>query len=224
MGGTLIVIEGLDGSGKATQAALLAESLAKEGFLVRRLDFPRYDSESSALVKMYLRGDFGGDPMAVNCYAASAFYAVDRAASFLADWRRDYEAGAVLIADRYTTSNAVYQAAKLEADERAAYLDWLFDFEYEKLALPAPDAVIYLDMAPEASAALLKKRYEGEEAKKDIHERDLDFQKRCREAALACAESRAWHIISCDEGGAPLSESEIAREVERAARLFVKQE
>ena len=219
MSGKLIVIEGLDGSGKATQSALLRVSLEARGFKVRALDFPRYDSDSSALVRMYLRGDFGSDPDAVNSYAAAAFYAVDRAASYLDDWRKDYEAGAVLVADRYTTSNAVYQTAKLPVAERSAFLEWLFDFEYNKLALPAPDAVIYLDMDIGVSERLLAKRYGGDESKKDIHEKSGEFQRRCRSAALACADKRGWHIISCDESGEPRSESDIAADVMRAVEL-----
>ena len=219
MSGKLIVIEGLDGSGKATQSALLRAALAARGLNVRALDFPRYDSDSSALVRMYLRGDFGSEPDAVNSYAAAAFYAVDRAASYLDDWRADYEAGAVLVADRYTTSNAVYQTAKLPVAERSAFLEWLFDFEYNKLALPAPDAVIYLDMDTAVSEKLLAKRYGGDESKMDIHEKSGEFQRRCREAALACADKRGWHIISCDENGEPRSEDDIAADVMRACEL-----
>ena len=104
--GTLIVIEGLDGSGKATQAKLLFESLQQRGKNVRQVSFPDYDSDSSALVKMYLAGDFGSDPGDVNAYAASTFFAVDRYASFKKNWRDFYENGGIVIADRYKIGRA----------------------------------------------------------------------------------------------------------------------
>ena len=138
---SLIVLEGLDGSGKGTQTKRLYESVEKKG-PVRRLSFPNYASPSSALVKMYLQGDFGSRPEDVNAYAASAFYAVDRYASYQMDWRRDYEAGVLLLADRYATSNLVYQLAKLPREEWPGYLRWAEDFEYEKLGIPRPEHAV----------------------------------------------------------------------------------
>ena len=129
----IIVIEGLDGSGKATQTKLLAEKLQAQGRRVRQLSFPDYESRGSALVQMYLSGEFGSRPEDVNAYAASAFYAVDRAASFLKDWQRDYREGALLLSDRYCTSNIIYQMAKVSDDERDAFIRWQADFEYDKL-------------------------------------------------------------------------------------------
>lgn len=143
MPGRLIVLEGCDGCGKSTQLALLTEKLREQGGNVRTLSYPVYDSDSSALVRMYLSGKFGKDPSAVNAYAASSFYAVDRCADFLANWKADYDAGALFVSGRYTTSNAVHQGAKLAGDERAAYTDWLFDYEYRLLGLPKPDLVIF---------------------------------------------------------------------------------
>ena len=130
MNGKLIVLEGLDGSGKATQAALLTEYLSHQGVPVKKITFPDYASDSSALVKMYLAGKFGTHPDDVNAYAASAFYAVDRFASFKTNWGSFYQNGGVVVADRYTTSNAVHQCSKLPEEEWPAYLDWLFTFEY----------------------------------------------------------------------------------------------
>ena len=149
--GKLIVIEGLDGSGKATQAELLQKSLQKkEKFKIRKVSFPNYDSPSSSLIKMYLGGQFGTEPDSVNAYAASAFYAVDRYAGFKKDWGEDYKNG-LIVADRYTTSNAVHQCAKLPREEWNAYLTWLFALEYEKMGIPKPDIVIYLKVNPEVS-------------------------------------------------------------------------
>lgn len=156
--GKIIVIEGLDGSGKATQTKLLYEKLLAAGKQVRRLEFPDYENPSSALVKMYLSGDFGKDPADVNAYAASAFYAVDRVASFLQVWKKDYPSDTVFLCDRYATSNIIYQMAKVPASERDAFIAWQQDFEYDKLGLPRPDAVIYLDVEPAVSQKLMEKR------------------------------------------------------------------
>ncbi len=190
----LIVIEGLDGSGKATQAKLLAQSLSKD-VNVRDISFPDYSSTSSALVKMYLRGEFGERPDDVNAYAASSFFAVDRYASFKRDWTNDYDAG-VIVADRYTTSNAIHQCAKLPEEQWDAYLNWLFDFEYRLLEIPEPNRVIYLRVDPALSQKLLKDRYHGED-KRDIHEKDFEYLSRCRTAAEYCAKRFNWSIIEC---------------------------
>ena len=139
--GRLLVIEGLDGSGKATQAKLLASHLAESGCKVMEITFPDYESDSSALVKMYLSGQFGDKPDDVNPYAASSFYAVDRYASYKTRWGSFYEAGGIVIADRYTTSNAVHQCSKLPPEQWDDFLRWAFDYEYRLLGLPAPDAV-----------------------------------------------------------------------------------
>ena len=125
---SLIVVEGLDGSGKATQTARLLAMLEKQG-PVRRVSFPDYESPSSSLVKMYLGGEFGTRPEDVSAYAASSFYAVDRYASFRKNWQQDYEAGQLILADRYVTSNIVYQLTKLPRGEWAEYVRWEEDFE-----------------------------------------------------------------------------------------------
>ncbi|MEG0913734.1 MAG: thymidylate kinase [Oscillospiraceae bacterium] len=213
MCGKLIVIEGLDGSGKATQTNKLKETLTAEGKSVEALSFPCYDSDSSALVRMYLSGQLGQRPEDVNCYAASTFYAADRYASYRAVWGQRYLAGGMFVADRYTTSNAVHQMCKLERARWDEYLDWLFDFEYSKLGIPKPDAVIYLDMQPETSDRLMQKRYSGDESKKDIHEKDIHFQQISREAANYCAKKYSWTIIPCDEGGELRTVDSIAGDV-----------
>ena len=208
----LIVIDGLDGSGKATQAKRLAEKLKERNIPVREVSFPDYDSPSSALVKMYLAGEFGSKPEDVNAYAASSFYAVDRYASFRKDWRRDWENGLV-IADRYTTSNAIHQCSKLPEGEWAAYLDWLFDFEYRLLGIPAPDLVVYLHVDPAVSQRLLEKRYGGNAEKKDLHEKDLAYLARCQDAARYCAKYLGWKTVECTRGGAMRGVDEIGDEL-----------
>jgi len=215
MSGKLIVIEGLDGSGKATQSGMLLDALTAQGKRVRRISFPDYASDSSALVKMYLAGQFGRDPGDVNAYAASAFYAVDRFASFKKDWGGFYAEGGVVIADRYTTSNAVHQCSKLPEDQWDGFLEWLFDFEYRLMGIPAPDAVIYLRVDPEVSQRLMTGRYSGDESKKDIHESNLDYLARSRSAAEYCARKLGWKTVSCTAGDAMRAIEDIADEVMR---------
>lgn len=201
----LIVIEGLDGSGKATNANALRDKLTSLGKDVVKITFPDYESDSSALVKMYLAGKFGDNPDDVNAYAASAFYAVDRFASFKSVWKDAYERGAWIIADRYTTSNAVHQASKLDGQERDSYLDWLYDFEFNKMGLPKPDTVIYLDVDPEVSQKLMSGRYNGDESKKDIHEKDTNYLEKSRSAALYAASRLGWRVCRLCENGEMLS-------------------
>jgi len=210
--GKLIVIEGLDGSGKATQARLLANALRAQGETVREVSFPNYESPSSALVKMYLSGEFGAQPGDVNAYAASSFYAVDRYAGFKKDWQADYENGLV-IADRYTTSNAVHQCSKLEKEQWNGYLEWLFDYEYNKLGIPAPDLVVYLRVDPAVSQRLLAKRYEGHMEREDIHEKDREYLARCQQAAAYCAERLGWRTVECTRNGEMRPVEDIHREI-----------
>ena len=202
MSGKLIVIEGLDGSGKATQAARLTEALAGQGKDVKQISFPDYASDSSALIKMYLVGRFGSHPDDVNAYAASTFYSVDRYASYKTNWGAFYRGGGVVVSDRYTTSNAVHQCSKLPREQWPAFLDWLFDFEYNKIGIPAPDRVIYLEVDPAVSQRLMTARYKGDESKKDIHEKDLAYLARSHEAADYCARALGGRKVSCTEKGA----------------------
>lgn len=198
--GTLIVIEGLDGSGKGTQAAELVKNLAAQGKSVRKISFPNYASDSSALVKMYLGGQFGKEPGDVNAYAASTFFAVDRFASFKQDWGEFYAQGGILVADRYTTSNAVHQCSKLPKEQWDEFLEWLFHFEYTLLGIPAPDTVIYLNVDPAVSQKLMTGRYQGDESKKDIHEGNLSYLDRSRQAAQYCSKKLGWKEITCCQG------------------------
>ena len=197
----LIVIEGLDGSGKATQSALLTEYLKQKNCSVKQISFPDYHNPSSALVKMYLGGELGKNPDDVNAYAASSFYAVDRVASYINTWRADLDEYDYIVADRYTTSNIIHQMAKLKENERDSYIEWLFDFEYNRLELPAPDMVIFLDVDPAISQKLIYGRYQGDESKKDIHESDFRYLMRYRESAVYAIEHLDWVRIDCTKGG-----------------------
>lgn len=215
---SLIVLEGLDGSGKGTQTALLAEALVKQGLPLRQVTFPDYDSPSSALVRMYLNGEFGSNPGDVNAYAASAFYAVDRFASFRRDWRADYDRGSVILCDRYATSNLVYQMGKVPREDWDLYLSWVEDFEYGKLGLPRPDLVLYLDMPVEVSQKLLLQRYHGDSGKKDIHESHLEFLRACGECARYAGEKLHWTVIPCARDGQPRPVEEIHQAVLEAVQ------
>ncbi len=201
MKGKLIVFEGVDGAGKATQTRLLVQRLAREGRPARQLTFPRYEEDSSMLVRMYLRGDFGKDPGDVNPYAASTFYAVDRYASYRQDWGVYYGEGGLLVTDRYTTSNAVHQGAKLPPEERQAFLSWLFSFEYGLMGLPAPDLVLYLDLPEELSAALRRRRAAETGQAADIHEADEAYLRACSENARAVADCAGWTRVDCAADG-----------------------
>lgn len=200
----LVVLDGLDGSGKSTQLVRLQEYFAQNNIDYRHISFPDYEQPSSTLVNMYLRGEFGSSADAVNAYAASSFYAVDRYASYKKFWQTDYESDRLILAARYTTSNAIHQMGKLPREEWDNYLAWLEEYEYRLLKLPRPDRVIFLDMPLEISQKLLSTRYEGDEAKKDIHERDLEYLRTCRESALYAAEKMGWDIVTCGENGEPL--------------------
>lgn len=204
MAGKLLVIEGLDGSGKTTQTQLLNDALLKKGVALRRIKLPDYDDPSSTLVKMYLAGDFGSTPDAVNPYSASVFYAADRFASYKRHWREDYLSGKLILADRYTTSNAVHQMVKLPRGQWDEYMNWLQDLEFNRMQIPRPDAVIYLDMPVEVSQKLLTSRYRGDERKKDVHEANTEYLKACRETALYAAEAMGWHVVPCACGDEPL--------------------
>ena len=199
MNGKLYVIEGVDGSGKATQTELLYQALLAEGNPVRKVSFPDYDSPSSSLIKMYLNGEFGTDPQSVNAFATSVFFAVDRFASFRKDWQEFYENGGIIIADRYVTSNLVHQAGKIsDAAEKERYIQWLSDLEYNIFGLPKPDCVIFLDMPPAYSLKLRQQRIELKQGlTADIHEADQTYLQNAYKNAIGIAKHQEWHTISC---------------------------
>jgi len=213
--GKLIVLEGTDGSGKSTQFRLMAERLTEENVAFRRLVFPRYANESSALIRMYLGGEFGTKPSDVNAYAASAFYAVDRYASYKQDWGQWYEDGGLILSDRYTTSNAVHQASKETGESRDSFLKWLYEFEYDKLGLPRPDLVIYLDVPTDFTEKLMRHREQDTGTKADIHEKDTEYLATCRRTGRAAAEFYGWTVIDCVKDGAMRSIEDIHQEIYR---------
>lgn len=217
MKGTLIVLEGIDGSGKETQASLLEKKLKEKGREVMHISFPDYESPSSALVKMYLKGDFGKNPEDVNPYAASLFYAVDRFASYRMKWKDFYQRGGIIIADRYTTSNMVHQMTKYEdKKERKDFLSWLEKTEYEELELPVPDLVILLDIPLGVSENLVKERAR-QGGSMDIHEQHLDYLRKCHDAYQELVSLYGWKRIPCTEEGKLRTIEDIGKDVEKAA-------
>ena len=220
MKGKLIVLEGIDGCGKSTQFARLLQKLDEKKVPYRKVQFPRYQEESSALLRMYLRGDFGKNPEDVNGYAASVFFAVDRYASYKQDWEEDYQNGKLIMMDRYTTSNAVHQASKLEGNERLKFRNWLFDFEYRLLGLPRPDLVILLDVEPEVAAGLRKIR----NGAGDIHEDHEEYRISCRKAALEAAEEQKWEVISCVRDHKMRPIEEIGMEIDKLVDKCLKED
>lgn len=218
--GKLIIIEGLDGCGKSTQTALLEKYFEDNSVKFKKIKLPDYDSKSSTLVKMYLGGEFGKNADDVNAYAAGAFYAVDRFASYKLDWGKDYENGALILADRYATSNSIYQMEKIDEDKWDEYLDWSADFEYNKIGIPRPDLVIFLDMPVDVSQKLMTSRYNGDEGKKDVHEANVDFLNNCRKSALYTAKKQGWVVVPCSDGINPLP----IKEIHNTILDFVKKE
>ena len=221
--GKLIVIEGTDGSGKSTQFRLLSQRLQDEGVNFKHIVFPRYSEESSALIRMYLGGQFGTNPSDVNAYAASSFYAVDRYASYKMDWGNDYENGGLILSDRYTTSNAVHQASKEPTENRTAFWSWLYDFEYDKLGLPQPDLIIYLDVPTDFTEKLMRGRESATGTTADIHEKDMAYLATCRETGRAAAQFYGWSVINCVKDGQMRSIEDIHQEIYAQVRKCMEE-
>lgn len=215
MNSKLIVIDGLDGSGKTTQFDIIGRELQEKYGNVKMISFPDYDKPSSTLVKMYLNGEIAPDAGQVNAYAASSFYAVDRYASYKMYWEDFYKNGGIVLAGRYVSSNAIHQMSKLPENEWDSYLEWLEDYEYGKLELPRPDCVIFLDMPVEISQRLMTARYNGDESRKDIHEANVKYLNTCRKTALYAAEKLGWGVVECSGGGEALPIEEITEKIRK---------
>ena len=199
--GKLIVLEGIDGSGKSAQYRRLTARFEREGLDYHSIVFPRYDQESSALIRMYLNGDFGSRPDDVNAYASSIFYAVDRYASYMTDWKAYYQSGGVVLSDRYTTSNAVHQGAKLPPEEQPRFFDWLYDLEYVKLGLPRPDLVIFLDVDLATSEARMHRRKLETGKSGYIHELDTEYRQLCLDTGHRAAADYGWRVVDFMKDG-----------------------
>ena len=217
MQGRLIVLEGIDGSGKSTQYKRLCDRLTAEGRDFKSIVFPRYDRPSSSLIREYLAGSYGSKPSDVNPYAASAFYAVDRFASFKTEWQEYYRSGGLVLADRYTTSNACHQGSKLPEEERQEFLDWLYGFEFGRLGLPEPDLVVYLDVDLDISRRQMLHRQKLTDTGADIHEKDFGYLAACLEAGRYACGHYGWKRILCAENGVMRSVESIHAQIYAAA-------
>lgn len=211
--GKLIVIEGTDGSGKSTQFRLLTQRLTDENKVFQKLVFPQYQEPSSALIRMYLGGEFGSSPTDVNAYAASTFYAVDRYASYKKVWGSWYENGGLVVSDRYTTSNAVHQASKEPEEKRQAFLKWLYELEYDHMGLPRPDLTIYLDVPTDFTEKMLRGREQDTNTHADIHEADMTYLATCRQMGKEAAAYYGWTVIECVRDGKMRSIDDIHEEI-----------
>jgi len=203
MKGKLIVIDGTDGSGKATQTGLLVKRLEAEGYAVAMADFPRYGEKSAILVEQYLNGQFGSAEE-VSPYIASTFYAYDRyaASEVISQW---IEEGKIVISNRYVSANMGHQAGKIkEVSEVDKFLIWLEDLEYGKFAIPIPDATVLLYMPVEIGQQLVDKKGDREYVggqKRDIHEADINHLTDAASAYLYVAKKYNWPIIQCAPDG-----------------------
>ena len=221
--GKLIVIEGTDGSGKSTQFKRLTEHLTADRQEFKTLVFPRYSGPSSAMIRMYMGGEFGTKPSDVNAYAASTIYAVDRYASYKQDWGQWYESGGLIVSDRYTTSNAVHQASKEPKEKQPEFLKWLYDLEYERLGLPRPDLTLFLDVPTDFTEKLLRGREAATNTHADIHEKDMHYLATCRETGRAAADFYGWTVIECVKNGQMRSIEDIHEEIYRHVRYCLEE-
>ena len=222
--GRVIVIEGTDSSGKETQTKRLFERLERDGVKIKKLSFPNYESPACEPVKMYLAGAFGDKALDINPYPVSTMFAIDRYASYKMEWESFYKSEGVVVTDRYTTSNMVHQASKIEDKEKKEeYLNWLEDLEYKKMNIPAPDLVIFLNMPTEMAVKLMaerKNKITGEE-KKDIHEQDTNYLKKSYENACEIARKYEWKEIKCVDEGRLKTIEEIGEEIYSIVRDII---
>ncbi|MGL4534672.1 MAG: dTMP kinase [Fusobacteriaceae bacterium] len=224
--GKIIVIEGTDSSGKETQSNIIFEKLKGNGINVKKISFPNYESPACAPVKMYLAGEFGEDPIKINPYPISTMYAIDRYASFKQNWGKFYKDGGIVITDRYTTSNMVHQASKIENyNEKLEYLDWLEDLEYEKIKIPRPNIVIFLNMPTEFAIKLMESRKNKitGEMKKDIHEKNHEYLKKSHDNACEVAKLQNWVEIMCVEKNRIKTIEEISEEIFNVVKKLIEE-
>jgi len=222
MRGKLIVLCGTDGSGKATQAKLLAEKLKKEGFSVKEADFPQYGKSFFAgLVQRYLNGEFGSADE-VSPYFASLIYAGDRfeAAGQLSKW---LDEGSIIISNRYVSDNKAHQGGKIgDKKKRQEFFAWLDELEYKTMKIPKEDLVVFLNVPYEIGQQLVDKKGDREYLngkKRDIHEADKEHLKAAYNAYLEMAKSeKNWVRIDCTSSGKILPVEEIAAMVWAAVK------
>lgn len=215
----IFTIEGLDGTGKETQSKLLLSNLQRQGRKAEMISFPNYNTTGCSMVESYLNGDFGSADE-VNAYQASAMFAMDRLYTYHTKMKPLLADGSDIVCDRYVESNLLYQSAKIaDPVQRNEYVEWQYDFEYHKLALPMPNRVFFLALSYDSFQKLLKKRGTAKHSGKDIHESDSDFLNRVYVNALQVAENCEWEIIICnDNDGNLMSRKAISEKIWKATK------
>ena len=200
--GKLIVMEGAcDGIGKTTQFKLLKSRLEQEGKKITTHHFPSYNTYQGKPVEMYLKGEYGF-PQELSPYFINSLYAMDRAITWEVELKKEYEKGEIILLDRYTTSSIIYQSSVYDnLEERKKFIDYICDFEYEKLGIPKPDQVLFLTAPYEDIRKLREKRKENEGIVNDIHERDQSFMKAIYENAIVVSNYLGWDKIDCSQDG-----------------------
>ena len=219
--GVIITIDGVDSSGKGLQSKMLFDKLVSLDKKVTKVSFPDYESDSSAPVRMYLSGKLGQSVDSVNAYAASLFFAVDRYISYKQSWIENYNAGEIVICDRYVSSNAIHQSVKLPTKDRDEFLEWIDDVEYDRMGLPRPDVVIFLDVPVDVAMKLMSGRYNGDESKKDIHEADIEYLKKCHNAAEYACNKFGWQRIECVRDGVLRTPEDIHEEIMSIIKKYI---
>lgn len=208
--GKLIVIEGAcDGIGKSTQYQKLIDRLKQEGNKVVSHHFPTYGSYQAMPGEEYLKGSLGKKED-ISPYLVNTFFAVDRAITWITKLKKEYENGSIIILDRYTTSSALYQSSLIDdLDERKKFIDYIIDYEWNKLGIKKPDQVIFLNADFEAVQNMLKLRGDNGGVENDIYEADMVFMEKVHDNAVSVAKYLNWDIIECSKDGKMLSIDEI---------------
>ena len=212
--GKLIVMEGAcDGIGKTTQYKLLKEHLLKDGKMVVSHHFPSYSTYQGAAVEHYLKGDFGA-PKDLSPYFINSLYAVDRGVTWHNELKKPYDDGSVILLDRYTTSSLIYQSALIEdTEDKKSFINYVLDFEYQKMGIKAPDEVIFLQAPFDLVTEMRNARKENEGLANDVHEGNLEFMRKVYESALFVADYLSWDKIKCNDGEKMRDREDIHEEI-----------
>ena len=220
--GKLIVVEGAcDGIGKSTQFGLLQEHLTQDGATVASHHFPSYNTFHGRPVEEYLHGTFG-KPSELSPYFVNSLYAQDRAVTWITGLKDIYDAGGIIVLDRYTTSSLIYQSSVIEnPEERESFINYIYDYEYNKLGIPKPDLVIFLHAPFELVRELKSKRKENDGIKNDIHERDLMFMKNVSDTSISIANRFNWSYIECMEDNKMRSVEEIHEDIYKKVKKLI---
>lgn len=212
--GKVIVLEGsCDGIGKSTQYQKLYDRLVDEGYEVIRHHFPSYGTPQGSGVESYLKGEFGKIDE-LSPYFINNLYAYDRSITWQKYLKKEYEEGKIILLDRYTTSSLIYQTSIIkDVEERKKAINYLADFEYNKLKIKEPDLVLFLTMPFELATEMRNKRKENEGITNDIHESNLTFMKKVYDNSLVVADELGFEKIYCNKGNEIKTIDEIHEEV-----------